>query len=563
VLLGIIEALNIFLTTSAKKILRDDLVRNVYRMTDGLYSLDFGRLDINLFSGYASLNDITLRLNNSRLEELYQVDSLPQYYGSVAVKSLNLEGVNFMYRKWKQKELHFRRIHIVAPQFTVMDNAGGIPTKFPKEKVVKVRNKSPFEMIAPYLDVIAVDQVRMERGLVAFCSGNKTDATVVRLENIHVKAEDFRIDSLSDQRIHFLYSGHFRLSIDTTQIRLPGHLYTLNAGKIEVNLQDSLVKVSNISYTSLVPQWDFAYQDPKHSDWMDIRVGEMELKNLRLRQSVQEKSLLLDSLLISNIYLSNYKNRKIPGTHQIVPVIYETVQKFPVPFRINYVKAGNLNVLYEEMSANGTDPGAIRFTRMEGVFDGFTNIVSSHTQVNKLTATGKLMNEGLIRAELYFPVDSTYDVVQIRGTLGAMGMLALNKIVEPMAPVRIKGGFIRGMDFSITGGKEKAEIDLCLLYNDLSVQIVFPPGSEHRPDRGILSLIANGLLERNNPEPGKEARRIRTEYIRDPYHSSFHYLWKIYFSGLTETVGYTRERQKNVDWVEKELKKLKKKSAAN
>jgi hypothetical protein len=556
--IGFIELLNILLTTEARRLLRDDLTRNVARMTEGLYSLEFGNLTISLLTGYASLDDITLRLNSGRLNELYRVDSLPQYYGSIQIKSVNLEGVNFMYRNWKKKELHFRHIHIIEPQLTIIDNAEGIPIRQRKDTVKKVRNKSPYEMIAPYLNIISVSDIKLENGNVRFCSENKTDTTDVRLKNINFEAENFRIDSLSYQRSLFLYSENFQLSIDTTKISLPGRLYTLNSNKIALNLKDSLLKIENIALTSRVPQWDFAYKDPEHSDWSDLRVGSVELKNFRLQKLVKEKSLLLDSLLVSDVYFSNYKNQKIPTAHHIVPMVYEAVQKFPLPFQIHYVKASNVNVLYEEMPQNGTDPGAIRFTDMEGIFDGFTNIVSSHTQTNKLTASGKLMNRGAIHAELYFPVDSTYDVVNIKGKLGTMDMIALNKIIEPLAPARIKSGFIQGMDFNITGGKEKATIDMCLLYNDLSVQILLPAGKDHRAESGIVSLLANGVLNRNNPDPGKEPRRIRTEHIRDPYHSAFNYLWKIYLAGLSETVGYTKERQQEVSWVEQEVKKLKK-----
>ncbi|MCC8144937.1 MAG: hypothetical protein LIO93_00540, partial [Bacteroidales bacterium] len=207
--------------------------------------------------------------------------------------------------------------------------------------------------------------------------------------------------------------------------------------------------------------------------------------------------------------------------------------------------------VYEELDKKGIDPGYINFTQMEGIFEnGITNIVTSHTQTNKLIASGKLMNEGMIQAELYFPVDSTYDNTRIKGTLGTMSMISLNNIIEPMAPVRINSGFIQGMEYDIQGGKEKAIIDMCLRYNNLSVQIMLPMGEKYRSNKGILSFLVNGLIENNNPAAEGELRCVHTEHIRDPYHSSFNYLWKIYFAGLVETLGFTKERQRNVKWLQ-------------
>ena len=556
VVIGCVEAVNIFLTVRAKRLLRNDLLRNVTRMTDGLYSLDFGNLDINLVGGAASINDIRLRLNTDRLNELYERDSLPHFYGSLTVKSLKLEGVNFMYRNWKRKELEFRRIRILSPQVIMNDNVDGIPVVKPGKS--KVKNKSLYEMIAPYLNAIAVEEIRLENGSVKFQLEDDTDTTFVQLNNLRFEAEHFRIDSLSDRRAWFLYSENFRLSIDSSTTHLPGKLYSLRTGKVAVSLQDSSLQIKDIHYVSRVPKWEFAYQDPLHSDWMDVLVGTVALKNFRLQQLVEEKSLAADSVLISDVYFSNYKNQKIPVEHLLVPVVYEQLQKFPLPFRIREVQVSNVHVLYEELAKDGTDPGAIRFTEMSGVFHGFTNIISSHTQTNTLLATGKLMNEGLIHAELSFPVDPAYDTVTIRGTLGVMDMIALNKIIEPLAPARIRSGFVQGLEFYIVGGKERATIDMCLLYNDLSVQILQQADGQ-RTQSGILSLLANSFLKKNNPESGEAPRRVRTESIRDPYHSSFNYLWKILFSGLAETLGYTEDWQKNVTWLQSEFKKPKKK----
>ena len=337
-----------------------------------------------------------------------------------------------------------------------------------------------------------------------------------------------------------------QISIDTTTIHLPDNLYTLGIGKTTLNLKDSLLQMNDITYVSTIPKWEFA---SKYSNWLDLKLGIIELKGFHIQQFIEEKTILLDSVFIADVDFSNFKNHKIPTPHNIQPLIYEYVQKFPTPFFVQYLKASDLNIIYEELAKNGTDPGFIKFTHMEGIFDeGLTNIVSSHTQTNRLVASGKLMNEGLINAELYFPVDSTYDQVIIKGALGTMNMISLNTIIEPLLPARIKSGFIQHLDYHIQGGREKAEIDMCLQYNDLAVQVLLPVGDK-RLNIGLLSLIATGLIKKNNPEKGKEIRCVSAEQTRDPYRSSFNYLWKIYFAGVEETLGYTKKRREKVEWI--------------
>jgi hypothetical protein len=376
---------------------------------------------------------------------------------------------------------------------------------------------------------------------------NLNDSLSVKFQKLTVK----RIDNLFWEFIKNkkMPLAKLQVQLENGTIHFPDSLYILSVGKIALNLKDSLLKVNDITYVSTIPKWQFAYQDPNHSSWMDLKLGTIELKGIHIQQLMEEKTILLDSLFISDVDFSNYKNHKIPVARKSKPLIYESVQKLPIPFTVNYLKASNLNIFYEELAKNGTEPGLIKFTQMEGIFDkGITNTISSHTQTNRLIASGKLMNEGLINAELYFPVDSTYDNVTIKGTLGTMNMISLNSIIEPLTPVRIKSGFIQHMDYHIQGGREKAEIYMCLNYNDLSVQMLLPIGDK-RLNIGLLSLLATGLIEKNNPEEGKEIRCVSAEQIRDPYRSSFNYLWKIYLSGLEETLGYTKRRQENVNWV--------------
>ncbi|MCC8145136.1 MAG: hypothetical protein LIO93_01580, partial [Bacteroidales bacterium] len=125
----IITAVNVFLTIEAKRMFRNDLTTLVYRSTNGLYSLKAGDLNVNLMSGFVSVRDISLDLNQERLSEFYQIDSLPRYYGSIKMKELNFNGVDFRYRKNPEKRKFFlRSIDIIKPQFIIIDNEEGLNT---------------------------------------------------------------------------------------------------------------------------------------------------------------------------------------------------------------------------------------------------------------------------------------------------------------------------------------------------------------------------------------------------------------------------------------------------
>ena len=348
----------------------------------------------------------------------------------------------------------------------------------------------------------------------------------------------------------------FNITISDLRYTLPDSLYYVEIDNLEYNWQDSSLLVQDLKYKSFVDEYRFAYHDPKHSDWMDIELGSFQIENIALDELMRNKSIFADQISLDNMVFRNYKNKKIDIEHHFMPILYEQIQGIPHLFRIQKVLINNLSVHYQEMAKNGTNPGEIFFAEMNLESRNFTNIPTTSTQMNRLDFSGKLMGEGQIKAQLYFPVDTAYDHAEIKGTLGPMAMISLNKIIEPLAFFQINGGMIQGMDFHITGNRERANIDMCLLYRDLSVKIYKQNDDSEEHENFFLSVLANNLVKTDNPEDGETPRRVYAEYERDPLHSSFNYLWKIVYSGLAETLGYSKAMQERVNWLREERKKV-------
>lgn len=350
---------------------------------------------------------------------------------------------------------------------------------------------------------------------------------------------------------------NFTLKISDVNYTFPDSLYYMTMDNITFFQTDSTLQVDNITYRSFVPQYDFAYKDPKHSDWMDLTVGSLAIRHISISEFIDDRIFKADLISLADATFQNYKNQNIPIEHHKMPLIYEQVQRLPYPFLVKEVKINDLSIYYRELAVGGKDPGEIYFSKMNISTQNFTNIIDGVGQNNDLKVDTKLMGEGLINAQLSFPVDTIRDEVIISGKLGPMSMIALNSMIEPLAPTKISGGTIQELDFRIVGGKEKAVIDMCFLYRDLSVDILLKNDENEKHENPFLSFLATGLIRKNNPEEGEEVLCVTREHLRDPMHSSFNYLWKIYFAGLKETLGYTEQREESINWVREKIKELK------
>jgi hypothetical protein len=144
------------------------------------------------------------------------------------------------------------------------------------------------------------------------------------------------------------------------------------------------------------------------------------------------------------------------------------------------------------------------------------------------------MGAGRLTAVISLPVDPANDRFEVKATLLTLPFPALNPMIEPLARVELKAGRIDRMDFTMTGGSTVANIDMVLRYSGLEVALIKESHGLWQERPGLSNLINLALLRPDNPDRG--GLRTASETVRrDPYRSSFNYLWKGISAGAMET----------------------------
>ena len=249
---------------------------------------------------------------------------------------------------------------------------------------------------------------------------------------------------------------------------------------------------------------------------------------------------------VSDAVLQNFKNQQIPGPRHIVPMIYSGLQKAPVKLDFKRVGVKNFSVVYEELAKKGKTPGKLFFTDMNGTFSGFTNLVSRPDQYIRLDANGKLMGQGAFTATWKLPVDSLNDRFLLNARLDSFDLTALNELIVPLASAEVQSGSVREMTFSTEASSKGATVEMLFLYNDLKAALLKEKDGE-LTDKKFLTSLVNLILKHDNPDKTKNGynnpRHSNVSIIRDPYHSTFNYLWQILRPPLIESVGVSKKKQ--------------------
>ena len=130
--------------------------------------------------------------------------------------------------------------------------------------------------------------------------------------------------------------------------------------------------------------------------------------------------------------------------------------------------------------------------------------------------------------------------------MDSLNLTALNEIITPLVSAEIKSGWTNGFSFNMDASSKGGEIELQFPYRNLKVSLQKEKNGEIHSN-AFLSGLANLLLRDNNPShPEKADSKLRyiNMYIeRDPYHSTFNYLWQLLRPAVAASVGVSKTEQ--------------------
>ncbi len=289
---------------------------------------------------------------------------------------------------------------------------------------------------------------------------------------------------------------------------------------------------------ALVPQFskhEFARRSETHEDWTAITLGTISCSGVDFERLISEKMLSIDSVSLASADIASYKNKKVYQQPRTKRMLYQSIQRLPLPVDIKALSFENLDVTYDELAANGSSPGVVTLSGGSGKAVNVTNIAEGHDRFITIDLSTVLFASGRLNVRFRFPVSAADNHWEVTGRLGATDMKAFNRAIEPLMNARITSGRIKSIDFAITGTLARSHTDMTMAYNDLQVEFL----DKHDRKRGFLTFLVDDVLIRSD-NPGRDGRgKLRDskgEYERDPERSMWNYLWHSLFSAILKTV---------------------------
>lgn len=496
----------------------------------------------NIHLDKLSMKGLNLQPASLKMADLTLLKPKIQTQSSTLRANFQAEGLNLSGFEWhqgKDSELKLNNIILSSPSILYRNTLSN------KETAERKQNQLTEDFYSTLSKKIA-DKITLSKVAV-------TDANINYLNEVNC-------DSLSLQKINKTQLEFANLNIDnkrknikfdnllfeTNNLRLPlpNEFYTIDINKLYLNQNDSILTIKGFNLIPAYSKMVFAHQHPKHKDWFDASVRDISISGIDFKRYFKDHELWINDIKISDPVLENFKNQQIEIEHNRMPLIYEGLQKSLIKFHVNNININNFNVTYEELAKKGTYPGLITFRPINGRIKGLSNIVQQKEQYTQIDADGIFMDNIPFTATWTIPVDSLNDKFFINAHINKFDLNQLNQIIIPLGGAEVKSGVADDVKFDIQASSKEAYIDMQFLYNNLEINIL--KDTEEGTYNKFVSSLANIIIRNNNPNNEKSSPRVSRQLHvkRDPYHSTFNYMWQILRPAAVEAVGISAQSQK-------------------
>lgn len=453
--------------------------------------LSAGKVTYRILGGSLRIKDLKLEGN----------DSIP---GS-SIKKIIVKGIGLS--DIKGKNITLRSVTIDTPDITVY---------LKKREENKQKNKRK----------ISVNKLSVKNGNLNFHIPDAVDMSVLNASNLNLTAEGLSIDSV------FNGPSMIKMNMDSLSYLFSGEEYTLKAKNITADSRKGTFGTESIGLVSFYPKYEFAYHSRGHRDWITFSSGRTELHGLDYDRLFSDKAIITDSIYVEEGYVESYKNRKIPVPDRDKPMFQDMIHKIPIAVSAKVIQVSNFEARYDELAVNGITPGVITFDDINAKLSDFSNVPDSISFIT-INAEGMLMGSSRINVKYYLPKEEGDPRFMMYGEWEKGEIAPMNRMVEPLADIKVVSGYNDGMKFKVIGDNYESRTNLTFLYHDLEVAMM---KNDLRDEKGFLTGIANLIIRHQNPDENGKTHEGEATTERNPYRSNFNYMWKSVFNGVKKTV---------------------------
>lgn len=313
-----------------------------------------------------------------------------------------------------------------------------------------------------------------------------------------------------------------------------------------------LLELDTFSFRPVLGRDAYVAAHPFQIDFIQLQTGKISIHNPDLHGYFQDTLANASTVHVQHPSVTIFRDKRPPFQKGIIkPLPVTALARLQLKLKVDSVLVHDGYVENEELSDKTKLAGKIIFTKLNASLSGIKNHDHQQTDSLRLQADAWLLDSVRINLRLHESYTDSLASFYMITRVSPANLMVLNKVVGPLASVRIKSGHLDTLTLRAIGREHLSYGEMSMRYRKLYVQLLKAGEEEKRSFiTKALSVIANTFVikARNEHKTGI----VYFERLRD--RSIFNYMIKMFLSGAGSSIG-AHSNKKYIKHYKRELKR--------
>ncbi len=527
-----------------KPMVEEKLKETVSKSTNGLYSLKYDDLDLNVALGNVTLTNAELIPDSAVYNRMVTAKEAPNSRYHIKLGSLKVRRFN-IWDVIKNRKLYIKNITFESPDVHMISERHAYnDTIQPKE------SKTLYDNIKDVFSSINVRDIKIDNVKFKFTQIQEGKSSDILLDSVGISVYDLLVDEASiHDTTRVFYTKMVEVQVPKFEYDLSNGIYKAKFDHLVLNTRDQNVLLTKVEYAPKMSKAAYFKARNQNITMAVMKFDTLRFEKLDFKELIDNQQTIAENVQIKNGSVSLYNDKRYPkkGLSKVGNSPHQQLMKVKQLIRIDTVFLDNVDILYGEFSAKFGREGIITFNKAKGTLTNVTNdslrLVKDKFMRADLQA--RIMNEGLLKIQFGFDMLSKEGYHTYKGSLGRMNATAFNKVLNPLLNAKISSGNIRSISFSYQANDHRNWGDFRFDYDHLKLDLMNAIDKDmSQTKKGVLSFVVNNILiNDSNPDANEKYHIGKVNYRRDPQHTFFKTLWQSLLDGIKQCAGISKERE--------------------
>ena len=527
-----------------KPIVETKLKETVSKATDGLYSLRYDDLDLNVALGNVTLKNAELIPDSAVYRQMVLSKEAPNSRYHIKLAALKVRRFN-IWDVIKNRKLYIKEINFDSPDIHMISERHAY-----NDTIQPKQSKTLYDNIKDVFSSINVRDINIDNVKFKFSKIEEGKSSDILLDSIGIKVHDILVDQASiHDTTRLFYTKMVEVEVPKFEYELSNGIYKAKFDHLIMNTRDQNVLLTKVEYAPKMSKAAYFKARNENITMAVMKFDTLRFEKLDFKELIDNQQTISQHVQIKNGSVSLYNDKRYPkkSSSKIGKSPQQQLMKVKQLIRIDTVFVDNVDVLYGEHSAKYNKEGIITFNHAKGTLTNVTNdsTLLAKDKFMRADLQARIMNAGLLKIQFGFDMLSKDGFHTYKGSLGRMQAPAFNKILTPLLNAEIASGNIRSISFNFQANDYRNWGDFRFDYDHLKLNLMnaIDPGMS-KTKKGVLSFVVNNILiNDSNPDANEKYHIGKVNYKRVPEHTFFKTLWQSLLDGIKQCAGISKERE--------------------